>query len=109
MSTGRSVRIAASAACLAVLAGSASTQGTVTGVARKQGGFSSFHDGEPMPGQDFVIEDAQRTRMTVTADSSGSFSVSLAPGKYTLMCGGRPQFTVVAGQVVELDCGYQMV
>jgi hypothetical protein len=61
-----------------------------------------------MPNQDFVIEDDQGNRTSVTADADGNYSVSLAPGKYVVRCGSGHEVTVVARQTVTLDCDYQM-
>jgi hypothetical protein len=61
-----------------------------------------------MPNQDFVIEDEQGLRTTVTSDADGNFSVSLAPGKYVVRCGTGHEVTVAARQTVTLDCDYQM-
>lgn len=56
-----------------------------------------------------MIEDAQGNRTPVTSNADGSFSVSLAPGKYRMLCGSGHEVIVVAEQTVTLDCDFQMV
>lgn len=104
----RTVRSAlVGAVCLVMLTGCGwMTNGTVSGVVRGYGGFNSH--GEPMPNQDFIIEDEQGNRITVTADAEGNYSVSLAPGKYVVRCGSGHDITVSARQTLTLDCDYQM-
>lgn len=62
-----------------------------------------------MAHQEFMIEDAQGNRTPVTSNADGSFSVSLAPGKYRMLCGSGHEVIVVAEQTVTLDCDFQMV
>lgn len=102
--------VVVAALCLAVLSGCGwATNGTVSGVLRGYGGFSSANDGKPMANQEFVIEDDQGNRTSVTSDADGNFSVSLAPGKYRMLCGSGHEVIVVARQTVTLDCDFQMV
>ena len=101
-------RIAATAFSLVLLSGcSSSGHGTLTGVVRGYGGFGAT--GQPMPRQDFDIEDESGNRVTLESDDEGNFTASLTPGKYTMRCGsGGHEFTVEAQQTVALDCDYQM-
>ena len=103
-------QVLAGALCVAVLTGCGwVNNGTVSGVVRGYGGFSSANDGRPMPNQDFSIEDGQGNRTSVTRDANGNFSVSLPPGKYRMRCGSGHEVIVVARQTVTLDCDFQMV
>ena len=93
-----------------VAACSSGSTGVVSGVVHVHGGPSGpptgqpVNTGQPTGGQEVVVVDQHQNRTTVTSDASGRYSLSLPPGRYTLMCGSMPQFTVTVGQTVILDC-----
>ena len=99
---------------VALLAGCSSTSvGVVSGTVHAYGGpastnGSSYYTGQPVPGQEVVVEDEHRDRTTVTSDARGHYSVSLPPGTYTLMCGAMPKFTIAGGQTAKVDCDLQI-
>ena len=94
-----------------VVAGcSSSASGTVAGVVHIYGGPTSpttgepFNTGQPAPGHEVVVEDAQGHRTTAISDASGHFQVALPAGDYTLMCGSDPKFTIRPNAKTTVNC-----
>jgi hypothetical protein len=101
--------------CLLVSGCSSFTHGVVTGFVRGYGGIASsthaggVYTGQPIPSQFFDFEDENGNRTTVTADADGHYSVSLPPGKYTMLCGPWKHIEVEARTTINLDCDFQML
>jgi hypothetical protein len=102
--------VAAVAATLLVAGCTSDGSGSVSGVVHIYGGPTSptsgkpFNTGQPAPGQDVVVEDSHGNRTTVTSDATGRYQLSLPPGRYTLMCGPDPKFTIRSGVDTTVDC-----
>jgi hypothetical protein len=58
------------------------------------------------PGADWTVKVLSGSQAVAEgkSDAAGKFRFNLAPGRYTLACGGEPSVVVVAGQTVSVDC-----